>query len=875
MKNAETTGRESLPEGELRRKAEDRLGKAESPAQEAVAEADARALVHELQVHQIELEMQNEELQRARQAAQEASEKYGNLFDFAPVAYFLWDHEARIAEVNLAGAALLGLDRRDVIQKRFGQFLARTSRPAFADFCKLALTTGARQTCEVKLLRAGGTVHALVEAIAANDSGDAGRFCRAAVIDISQQKRADELADAVKALKAVEESLRGKQRELEAKNLALQEAKRRVESYRDRYVDLYDQAPLGYVTLDGDGYIQEINLAGAALLGRSRAELTGCLFADHVAAADKSAFLEHVRECCHERRALTAEIDLLDHLGRTITAQIHSVPIDSEGIDDKFSKTAITDITERKRAEEAMRASESRYRSLFENMLDGFIYCQILFDDRWETRDILLLAVNAAFGRLTGLENVAGKKATEIIPEIKRTNPELFVNCGRVALTGRPETFEVDFTPLGKWFELSVYRQADRHVVVIFDDITERKHLHESLVRHALDAEAANKSKSQFLANISHELRTPMNAILGMIDVALLKANDATVVDCLQTARGSADLLLTLLDDLLDTAKIESGKLELEAAPFSLRRMLDQVAAILAVRTGEKGLRLLCRVADPTPDMVVGDRTRLQQVLLNLAGNAVKFTQHGEIEISLRALPSSSEAERTVNLEFAVRDTGAGIAPPHLERLFQPFVQADASMTRRFGGTGLGLAISKNLVELMGGRIWAESVPGRGSTFYFTARLPVTDQLAGDSRASAAVSTAAPSPLRILVVEDNPANQKLAVYFLQNRGHKVELAGDGQEAINLTRHNRYDVVLMDVQMPNMSGLDATITIRKRESGGRRVPIIATTAHATKSDRERCLAAGMDAYISKPIRREELIELVEQLGLSSGEGSSQP
>ena len=373
-------------------------------------------------------------------------------------------------------------------------------------------------------------------------------------------------------------------------------------------------------------------------------------------------------------------------------------------------------------------------------------------------------------------------------------------------------------------------------------------------------AEAANEAKSQFLANMSHELRTPMNAILGMIDVALPKATDPTVQDCLQTAKGSADLLLTLLNDLLDSAKIESGKLELESAPFSLRRMLDQITRVLAVRASEKGLCFYCRMPDETPDAVMGDRMRLQQVLLNLAGNAIKFTERGDVEISLHALSQDGEA----CLEFAVRDTGIGIPPSGLERLFQPFAQADASMARRFGGTGLGLSICKSLVEMMGGRIWVESEVGKGSTFYFTVRLPLAKELPADFEAPVAVPTAACAQLRILLVEDNPANQKLATYILQDRGHVVEIAGDGQEAIYLTEQNRYDVILMDVQMPGMNGLEATAAIRKREDGGSRVPIIAMTAHAMRGDRDRCLAAGMDGYLSKPVNAQEMIGLVESL-----------
>ena len=391
-------------------------------------------------------------------------------------------------------------------------------------------------------------------------------------------------------------------------------------------------------------------------------------------------------------------------------------------------------------------------------------------------------------------------------------------------------------------------------------DITERKQAEAALAAAKAAAEAANAAKSQFLANMSHELRTPMNAILGMIDIALPKATDPTVRDCLQTAKGSADLLLTLLNDLLDSAKVESGRLELESAPFSLRQMLDRLTRVLAAHAGEKGLTFSCRIAEDTPDALRGDRVRLQQVLLNLASNAIKFTERGSVEIRVQARVHDGEAE----LEFAVRDTGIGIPASSQERLFQPFAQADASMSRRFGSTGLGLSISKSLVELMGGRIGVESVPGQGSTFSFTVRLPLAVDLPAELEAPRTLLAAACGPLRVLLVEDNPANQKLTAYLLQDRGHQVEIAGDGPAALRLTEQNRYDVILMDVQMPGMSGLEATAAIRQREKQGPRTPILAMTAHAMPGDRERCLAAGMDGYLAKPVHASELLELVERL-----------
>lgn len=418
---------------------------------------------------------------------------------------------------------------------------------------------------------------------------------------------------------------------------------------------------------------------------------------------------------------------------------------------------------------------------------------------------------------------------------------------------------------------------------VVADNVAiamQRMHLLETLDCHARAAEAANEAKGRFLANMSHELRTPMNAILGMIDVALPKAIDPTVKDCLATAKESADLLLTLLNDLLDSAKIESGKLELESAPFSLRRMLDQLTRALSVRASEKGLVFSCRVSDETPDAVVGDRMRLQQVLFNLAGNAIKFTEHGAVEVEVKGLgirdcgldradlpdpiPNPQSPIPSVALEFAVRDSGIGISPSHMEIIFEPFAQTDASVARRFGGTGLGLSICKSLVEAMGGRIWAESEVGKGSTFCFLVHLALAKELPDHAELNVVVSAVTRTQLRILLVEDNVANQKLASYILEDRGHLVEVAGDGREAVALSGQNHYDLILMDVQMPGMSGLEATAAIRAREAGGRRVPIIAMTAHAMRGDRESCLAAGMDGYLSKPVHAQEMIGLVESL-----------
>jgi signal transduction histidine kinase/HPt (histidine-containing phosphotransfer) domain-containing protein len=402
----------------------------------------------------------------------------------------------------------------------------------------------------------------------------------------------------------------------------------------------------------------------------------------------------------------------------------------------------------------------------------------------------------------------------------------------------------------------------------------QRKQMEEELKK-------ADAAKNQFLANISHELRTPMNSILGMIELTLGEALSPKVRDCLQTAKESADTLLQLLNDLLDFSRIEARAMDLESVPFSPREIVEKAIKTLGMRAGEKGLDLVYEVPDDVPDRVVGDPLRLRQILLNLVGNAIKFTSKGEVAIRV-AVESRDPPE--VCLRFSVADTGIGIAPEEQHRIFSPFTQADASTTRRHGGSGLGLAIASSLVGMFGGRIWVESRLGQGSTFHFTVRLAGSPE--GDSSSTqtrdgrpvqpeatrpAAPSASAPArPLRILLVEDTPANQKLVVYLLTGRGHEVELALNGQDALELFRQRTFDLVLMDVQMPVMDGFQATAAMRGLEQrSGRRVPIVAMTAHARKGDAERCLAAGMDAYVSKPIQAGRFIDLVESLAGRSG------
>ena len=521
-----------------------------------------------------------------------------------------------------------------------------------------------------------------------------------------------------------------------------------------------------------------------------------------------------------------------------------------------------SDITARQGLAQQLAESRRLLDGMLGGALDGAVAFEAMRDAGGRLVDFRLILVNPTAERMAGVvaSRVLGRGLIELFPYI--AGGTLVEKFQQVIETGEAIDFEYALLRYpDRWFRIAAAKMGDG-LAVSYSDISNRKRAEQELREAKEVAEAADRAKGDFLAMISHELRTPMNGVIGFTNLLFDTEPTAVQRQYLDTIRESGQSLLRLIDDILDFSKIEAGKLELERHPFDVRDCVHDAALLLSPEAHRKGLVLTHDIDAAVPLSLFGDPTRLRQVLINLLSNAVKFTAAGRVALRVHLGPLDPAGGRS--LLFEVEDTGIGMAPPVLARLFTPFTQADSSTSRRFGGTGLGLAICRRLVELMEGSIEVRSTPGQGSVFRF--RLPCRPFFApgqaGRVRERPAPKTpdglmsgfAERHPLRIFVAEDNSVNMRLILLLLEHMGYRGEAGTNGLECLQSVRHRHYDVILMDMQMPEMDGLECTRALRAEGIG---VHIIALTADAFGGARERCLEAGMNDYITKPITRADL------------------
>ena len=662
--------------------------------------------------------------------------------------------------------------------------------------------------------------------------------------------------------------------------------------------DFCENAAIGMCSVAPNGRILWANKAELHMLGFSPQDYIGHHITEfHADAASMSEVLTRLRagEQLHDYETrLRCRDGAVKHV--LIDSNIHRR--DGELVSTRFFTR---DITERRQFEAQQRELYSRYESLITRSPAGIFETDargrcVFVNEKWCELSGLTRQQALGSGWKQAIHPEDRERELEAWQKSTRAGEELQINCRWMTPKGTITWVHGSVVPL---------RSSTGEITGFLGTISDISALKqaEAVIREARNqAETANRTKSEFLANMSHEMRTPLNGIIGMTELALDAAVDDEQRECLQTVKESADSLLTLINELLDFAKVEAGKITLDRVDFNLSDWLRDSLKPLMFRSRQKGLDFRCLIDANIPKDLIGDPEWLRHILVNLVSNAVKFTDKGFVRCSVKlqsintvelpiwevdsvaGSPVTASSPRTTvqraTLHFAVQDTGIGVPVDKHQAIFIPFEQADKSITRRYGGTGLGLAIARQLTELMQGNIWIESVIGEGSTFHFTVQLGIADPTvkrvapveAEKTQAQQSPPSTPVTPtrsLRVLIAEDNPVNQQLIVKFLKKQGHETAVAGDGNEAVEaLDKDPSFDVILMDMQMPHMSGLEATAIIRQQEvTSGRHIPIIALTASVLKGDRERCLASGMDDYLTKPVNRNELFAALARISIA--------
>jgi len=648
---------------------------------------------------------------------------------------------------------------------------------------------------------------------------------------------------------------------------------RKIASEEKNFRTIFNSAPVGMYIVDETRAIKQINDVALKLLGGERSQIIGNTFGNAFSCQrsfddERGCGYSSCCQYCEFQRAVSLAFEgsavagiecskTIVHDGKEVLFwfRASASPIEVDG--ENFVVVALADITDQKQREISITKTRDFYLRIFESFPAIIWRTNIAgetesINENWQTLTGQSVAQALGSGWLERLHPDDQQKCCNLNTIVQNEND---LAEGEIRILDRNGQYRWLYCVYKLYYNMA--GNAEGYIGMGID-ISERKLAEEERKRAKDRAEAANMAKSEFLANMSHEIRTPINGIMGMIELTLLTELNHEQKENLATAKSCARSLLDIINDILDFSKMEAGKLLLQNNSFQPRKLLEEVIKTFSHRIGNKGMGLDYTISSSIPAILVGDSNRLRQVLNNLIDNAVKFTDHGGVVVSIK---SSEIMNDLVELTFTVRDTGIGIAPEEMGKLFKTFSQVDGSSTRRHGGTGLGLVISKQLVEMMGGKMWVESEKNQGSTFGFTLPFKVGNSVE-IKKPQRHIATPA-AVMKILLVEDDAVNRMVLQRLVQEIGHQVETAANGVKALELWQQKKYDAILMDIQMPEMDGVETTKRIRQAEAAtGNHIPILALTAHALGGDRERFLAAGMDEYMTKPVQMKELFEKIE-------------